>query len=189
MSILHPKAVRRYVLQVLYEAYMADPLEMLSPDDFLCRGQITRHGLAVSMHYLRDDGLAEVMLGYRPPLFVSARITTKGIDLVENRYQFDRRFPPEVTETGDGLESVPALMEQLIAEADLCSLERGSREGLLRDVQYLRGELARPFHLWRHDVVERLLEWIAAPFNGDLEEMPSLPALREILVGLQSRPR
>jgi hypothetical protein len=189
MSIMTPQAARRYVLQVLYEAYMADPLEMLTPDDFLCRGQITRHGLAVSMHYLRDDGLVEVMLGYRPPLFVSARITTKGIDLVENRYQFDRRFPPELTPESDGLATVPALMEQLVAEADLCSLERGARDGLLRDVQYLRSELARPFHLWRHEVIEHVLDWIAAPFKGDLEEVATLPELREVLIALQSRPR
>jgi len=189
MSISTPQAARRYVLQVLYEAYMTDPLEMLTPDDFLCRGQITRHGLAVSMHYLRDDGLVEVMLGYRPPLFVSARITTKGIDLVENRYQFDRRFPPEFTPGDDGLATVPGLMEQLVAEADLCNLERGAREGLLRDVHYLRGELARPFYLWRHDVIEQVLGWIAAPFQNEAEGLASLPELQELLIGLRSRPR
>lgn len=182
-----PKAVRRHLLQVLYDTYMDDPLVMLSPEDFLSGGQVERHDLAVNMHYLRDDGLVEVMLGYRPPLFISARITTKGIDLVENRYEFDRRFPRDMPQGEASLAAVPELIEQLVVEADLCSLDRPRRLTLFRDIQYLREELAQPSDAWRPEVIAKHLEWIAAPF-ADREGLPTLPRLRALLESLLSIP-
>lgn len=182
-----PKAVRRHLLQVLYDTYMDDPLVMLSPEDFLSGGQIERHDLAVNMHYLRDDGLVEVMLGYRPPLFISARITTKGIDLVENRYEFDRRFPRDMPLGEASLSAVPELIERLVVEADLCSLDRPRRLTLFRDIQYLREELAQPSDAWRPEVIAKHLEWIAAPFT-DKEGLPTLPRLRALLESLVSMP-
>ncbi len=182
-----PKAVRRHLLQVLYDTYMADPLEMLSPEDFLNGGQVERHDLAVNMHYLRDDGLVEVMLGYRPPLFISSRITTRGIDLVENRYEFDRRFPRDIPQGDGSIVEIPELIEQLVVEADLCSLDRPRRLTLFRDIQYLREELAQPSESWRQEVIVRSLEWIAAPFS-DREGLPTLPRLQALLLGMtQSR--
>jgi hypothetical protein len=183
MPIHHPKAVRRYVLQMLYDAYLADPLEMLSPETILAPGEIERHALALSMHYLRDDGLAEVMLGYRPPLFVSARITVKGIDLVENRYEFDRRFPRELPAVEASLAEVPELMERLVAEADLCSLDRPRRLALLRDVQYLRAELCQPFPNWRFDVIQHTLDAIAASESDELHALAPLRRLLNAVVG------
>ncbi len=174
-------------MQVLYDTYMDDPLVMLSPEDFLSGGQVERHDLAVNMHYLRDDGLVEVMLGYRPPLFISARITTKGIDLVENRYEFDRRFPRDMPQGEASLSSVPELIEQLVVEADLCSLDRPRRLTLFRDIQYLREELAQPGDAWRPEVIAKSLEWIAAPF-ADREGLPTLPRLQALLESLLTSP-
>ena len=181
MSHAHPKAVRRQLLQTLYQAYMDDPLTMLTPEDFLAPGSLDKHDLAVGMHYLRDDGLVEVMLGYRPPLFISARITPRGIDLVENRHEFDRRFP-RVAPPGEAAHpEVPALVEQLVAEADLCSLNRPRRLALLRDVQYLRDELAQPIDHWRPGVIAATLDSIAAPFQDGSDALPALQPLRELL--------
>jgi hypothetical protein len=181
MPIQHPKSVRRFILQKLYDAYMADPLDMLSPEAFLDGGEIDRHGLAVAIHYLRDDGLVEVMLGYQPPLFTSARITPRGVDVVENEYEFNRRFPPESLLLGEESAGVARWMEQLIAEADLCSLPQPQRAQLLRDLQYLRAEIAQPYEAWRHKVLRRTLKSIAKLVKDDPVSMPAFEALNAAL--------
>lgn len=180
MTIRHPKAVRRFLLQRLYDSYMSDPLQMLTPDDFMADGTLDRHDLAVGMHFLRDDALAEVMLGYRPPLFISARITPKGLELVEDRYEFDRRFPSNAAYAESAVAGLPALVEQLVVEADLCGLERPRRMALLRDVQYLRDEIAQPLTIWRPPVLASLLDWIDEPFEAGAE-LPASAAIRHEL--------
>jgi len=180
MDYHHPKAVRRLLLRILYESYMRDPLLMLSPQDFFERG-LDKHDLAINMHYLRDAQLVEVMLGYVPPLFNAARITPLGIDMVENRMQFDLRFPEMPGQEESAVSVVPGLLERLVAEADLCALDWEARQALLRDVQFLRSELARPAERWRERAVGELLDWIAAPFEDVADELPVFPELRAAL--------
>jgi len=50
MDNTHPKSVRRHLLSFLYERYMANPLEMLAPQDFLEGGTLSREALMVNMH-------------------------------------------------------------------------------------------------------------------------------------------
>lgn len=181
MILQHPKAVRRFILQKLYAAYMADPLEMLGPEDFLRGGEIGRHALAVAIHYLRDDALVEVMLGYQPPLFTSARLTPRGIDVVENPFEFDRRFPPQEMLGGQEPPGVGQWLYQLQAEADLCNLPRPARATLLRDMKHLAAELAQPYEQWRHEVIRALLAWIEQTARPEAEALPALAGLRELL--------
>ncbi|MBI1320071.1 MAG: hypothetical protein GC168_14165 [Candidatus Hydrogenedens sp.] len=180
MDYRHPKAVRRLLLRILYESYMRDPLNMLSPQDFFDRG-LDKQDLAVGMHYLRDAQLAEVMLGYVPPLFNAARITPAGIDLVENRMQFDLRFPEMPGQEEARASTIPGLLERLVAEADLCPLAWSERRALLRDVHYLRDELARPVEQWREHVVSAMMDWIAEPFDDVASVLPVYDELQDAL--------
>lgn len=175
---LHPKSIRRKVLQELYRRYLNDPLEMVEPSAF---GDLleNRRDLMANMHYLSDRKLVEMMMGYNPPMFAALRITADGIDLVENRFEFNLRFPPdpgEEEETGAGLSR---LVEQLVEEADFCSLDGEARQCLLRDVQYLRDEVSRPVHRWRRHVIYAILYWLEEPFPVAEEGLPSLRATRE----------
>jgi len=189
MERVHPKTVRRRILTLLYRRYIEDPMDMLTPDDLLADGAIKRDDLAVNIHYLRDRGLVELMLGYESPLFNSARITADGIDLVENRFEFNLRFPPTLDEVEHELDEVPLLLEHLVAEVDFSPLDGEERRCLLRDVQYLRDEVARPADRWRMEVVLSVLDWLAAPFAHPEEALPSLPRLREIMLRRQYESR
>lgn len=175
------KSVRRRLLQVLYARYVERPLEMTSPREFEESSDFTPDELAFNMHYLHDSGLVELMMGYHPRLFNAARITAKGIDLVENRFEFDRRFPPEPSDNENALYRIPLLLEELLEEAELCGLGREQRMGLLRDIHFLRDEMARPVEACRYPVVRRVLEWISEPFEGREEELPSLKEIRSII--------
>lgn len=154
---------------------------MVGPADLMEDGLITRENLIPNIHYLHDRGLVELMLGFNPPLFDGARITAEGIDLVENASEFGLRFPDAVSNDEALASGIPILMERLVEEADLCALDGEDRWALLRDIQYLREELARPFHRWRPEVIITVLGWIEQHFAAGTEPLPSYEKLRNLL--------
>ena len=164
---------------------MNDPLEMLDPEFFLTTHAYPREALVPNIHYLHDRGYVELLIGYRPPLFAGARITAKGIDLVENRFEFNRLFPPELDEATRELAALPALVEQLLFEAEMAPLDGEARHALLRDVQFVREELARPAHRWRKEVILAVLGWMA---HGQPEAQAAMPAREEIRAILETCP-
>ena len=181
MAIPHPKSIRRSLLTLLYERYQQDPLYMLNPEDFLVLDNITKQNLVPNIHYLHDRQLVELMIGYNPPLFAAARITADGIDIVENRFAFNLRFPPMLGEAEEATAEVPQLIERLVEEAELSPLDGEARKSLLRDVQYLRDEVARPVSRWRQTAIQSVLAWVAAPFDDVGEILPSFARLSEVL--------
>ncbi len=188
MNTRHPKSVRRQVLSLLYERYMQNPLEMLSPADMLEAGEFVREELLSNAHYLHDRGLVELLMGYNPPAFAAARITASGIDLVENRFEFDLRFPPSMEELEAAGAEIPALLESLAQEAEYAALDGEQRQALIRDVQFLREEVARPAARWRMPVIHAFLDWIRGHFADAAEpveeSLPSLELLRQAIEGL-----
>lgn len=181
MKQRHPKSVRRILLTILYEHYRRDPFEILGPEDFLEQEGITREELVFNMHYLAERQFVEMMIGYRPPLFAGVRLRPEGIDIIENRFEFNLRFPAEPGELEERYGEVPVLIERLVEEADLSPLDGEARRCLLRDVQYLRDEVARPAARWRRHVIHALLDWLAEPLPDFREHLPSLARLREVL--------
>ena len=181
MKIRHLKCVRRRILELLYHHYMKDPLEILGPEVFFEEGDFTREELAIGMHYLADRRLVEMMIGYNPPLFAGVRLRPEGIDLVENWHEFNLRFPEDLQEDELRLGELPILVEHLVEEADLCSLDGESRRCLLRDVQYLRDEISRPVSRWRRNVIEAIVSWIHEPFTGRNDVLPSLPRIQQLI--------
>ncbi len=181
MTTTHPKSVRRRLLTVLYERYLKDPLEMLTPEDVLTESMVPKTDMLPNMHYLGDKGYVELMMGYNPPSFAAVRITAKGIDLVENRYEFNLHYPPRPGDIEETFASVPALMEKLVEEADFAPLDGEERKCLLRDVMYLRDELARPATRWRAPVIETVMAWIEGYFEKPEETLPVMAELRDAI--------
>lgn len=181
MKPQHPKTVRRRLLILLYDRYLTDPLEMFTPDELQREAELTREELQPNIFYLYERGLVELMTSYNPPMFSAARITADGIDLVEDHYEFSRRYPPEPGEYEDRLAEVPRLVERIVDEAEYAPLDGERRRALLRDVQYLRDELVRPAERWRSEVVLTVLDWIQGHF--ELAEGPSatVEELRQVL--------
>ena len=177
----HPKSVRRRLLTVLYDHYLKDPLEMLTPEDVLADSMVPREDLLANIHYLSDKGYVELMMGYNPPWFAATRITAKGIDLVENRFEFNLQYPPAPGDIEATFASVPSLMEQLVQEADFAPLDGEERKCLLRDVLYLRDELARPAARWRAHVIETMLKWIEGYFEDPAAVLPVLGDLKDAI--------
>ena len=183
-TFTHPKSIRRIILTQLYEQYQRDPMYMLTPEDFKDRAALSTQDLLPNIHYLCDRGLVELMIGHHPPFFTSARITADGIDIFENQFEFDRRFPPEPSEREGRMAALPLLIEQLFVEADLSPLEGESRYALLRDIQFLRDEAARPAEKQRTAVITAVLAWISES-TPEAEEV--LPAATKIAALIESK--
>ncbi|MBI2433777.1 MAG: hypothetical protein HYV26_12995 [Candidatus Hydrogenedentes bacterium] len=177
---LHPKSIRRKLLKFLYDRYLDDPLEMLVPEDFFEHlPDISRRELIPNIHYLGDRRYVELMMGYNPPMFAAARITATGIDLVENCFEFNLRFPPAPGHEEEAAADLPHLVERLVEEADFSPLDGEERHALLRDVQFLRDELARPVHRWRRRVIEAVLYWITGSVENAEEILPAAVSLQQ----------
>lgn len=157
---------------------MRNPLDMLGPSDFAEEPGLSREALVVNIHYLHDSGLAELMVGYNPQSFSAVRITARGIDLVENRYEFNRRFPAQPLDADFAMSEAVRLAEALEEEIDLAPLDWDTRQGLRQDVGFLRQELARPAELLRKPAVEAVVSWIEAALAGTEETLPSLAAFK-----------
>ncbi len=182
MNRPHPKSVRRRLLEVLYERYQQNPIDMPGPADLMEAAGLDREDLIPNMHYLSDRGLVEMMMGYSPPMFSAARITAAGIDVVENWFELNLQFPAAPGGAELQMADVPRLMEQLVEEADFSPIDGEERRTLLRDIQYLREELSRPVGRWRTEVVFSLLGWIGAHLELPHEHLPSLGKLQSALV-------
>lgn len=178
MDTLHPKGVRRRILLVCYEHFHLDPMDMLTPEDFIQDHGFTQKELLANAFYLHDRGMVELSIGFNPPLFAGARITAAGIDLIENPVAFDRLFPAHPEGLEKEFHDIPALLERLIIEAECAPLDGDDRRTLIRDVEFLRDEVARPAIHWRTEVVEALIAWIKSGGEGVAGE--NLPALEQI---------
>ena len=178
MDAAHYKSIRRQILLELYNRFLRDPLEAAEPEAFLDAG-MEKHALAVNAHYLADRGLAELIMGYHPPLFSTLRITHRGVDLVENRYRLDLEFPPLPDAVEAANADIPVLVERLADEAEYVPLDGDHRQALLRDAAWLRGEAARPAARWRGAMMLALLDAMDRAVEGCDPALPSLPRLRE----------
>src|SRR5262249_51218637 len=115
------------------------------------------------------------------PWFAAVRITAKGIDLVENRFEFNLQYPPAPGDIEATFAGVPSLMERLVQEADFAPLDGEERKCLLRDVMYLRDELARPAARWRAAVIDTMLSWIEGYFEDPNGTLPVLAELKDAI--------
>jgi len=175
------KAIRRAILETLYAAYLSDPLRMVEPEALFARPPITRENIIPNIHYLYDRKLVEMMMGYTPPMFSAVRITTTGIDMVEDRYTFNLQFPEQPDGTGEAESAIPYLVEQLVAQGDLTPLDGWTRRQLLGDIQFLRTEVAQHRSQWRPEVIHALLDWIELRHQESDGGLAALSPLRAAL--------
>ena len=85
--------IRRKILQILYESFKDHPYGRITPKDLQENLNISLKELQFNAIYLEEKGLIELQKPLEGSLFVGARATPKGIDIVEDEYQLDIYFP------------------------------------------------------------------------------------------------
>lgn len=85
--------IRRKILEMVFECFKEHPYHRITPKEFKEELNIGLKELNYNVIYLEEKGLLELQKPLEGSLFVGARITSKGIDLLEDEYKFDIMFP------------------------------------------------------------------------------------------------
>jgi hypothetical protein len=87
------REIRRKILESLYARFKEHPYYRLTPKELQEILDVSLQELNFNVVYLEEKGYLELQKPLEGNIFVGARITTKGIDLVEDEYQFNALFP------------------------------------------------------------------------------------------------
>jgi hypothetical protein len=185
MEHANPKLVRRELLTILYDSFLEDPLQMLSPSDITERGTIQHRDLIASAHYLHERNYIEMMVGYNPPMFAATRIAPSGIDLYEDYEAFNRMFPEKPVKHNERASAIITLMLALAREAESTALDGERRAWLLADIRELRETLCKPEGTWNGAEILCRLQWLDGFFMS--EENAPLPSLEKLKTILHDR--
>jgi hypothetical protein len=85
--------IRRRILEMVYERFKEHPYYQITPKEFTEDLDISIEQLSYNIVYLEEKGFLELAKPLEGSIFVGARITAMGIDLVENQEKFDLTFP------------------------------------------------------------------------------------------------
>ncbi len=85
--------IRRKILEMAYERFKDHPYYRITPKELKEVLNIDLKTLNFNIVYLEEKGYVELQKPLEGSLFVGARITSKGVDLVEDEYQLDVTFP------------------------------------------------------------------------------------------------
>ncbi len=182
MDYENPKRVRRELLTILYESFLENPLQMLSPSDIREKRTIEVRDLVSSAHYLHERNYIEMMVGYTPPLFAATRIAPLGIDLFENVVAFNQMFPLSPQKHSEQAAAIIPLMLSLAKEAEATSLAGERRDWMLADIRKLREALSQPEENWSSVEILTQLQWLDGFFMPEENApLPSLERLKTIL--------
>lgn len=89
--------LRRKILQMLYICFTEHPYHRITPKEFTENLAITQKILDFNIIYLEEKGYVELQKPLEGSIFVGARITPKGIDLVEDKKRLNAQFPTDST--------------------------------------------------------------------------------------------
>lgn len=135
--------IRQKTLKMLYELFKEHPYHRLTAKDFRESMNIGLRDLNFNIIYLEEKGLVELQKPLEGDLFVGARITPRGIDLVENEYQLCALFP---LQSGSPVISneVFERLDSLISEtSEKQSLNADSKELIAEELTVIRDELRK----------------------------------------------
>ena len=76
---------------MLYQRFTEHPYHRITPKEFIENLGVTQEKLDFNIVYLEEKGFVELQKPLEGSIFVGARITTKGIDLVEDEKQFNEK--------------------------------------------------------------------------------------------------
>ncbi|MBN2620894.1 hypothetical protein JXB22_07360 [candidate division WOR-3 bacterium] len=174
--------IRRRILEMVFERFKEHPYYRITPSEFKEALGITLKQLYYNVAYLAEKGYLDLQTPLEGSFFVGARITARGIDLVEDELQFDIIFPrPEQLTTPDNVMAGLALIQNSIAVDD--NIQKEAKELLIEGISDIINELNQ--HEPSYSRIKTLLTRIRQRHEDVASKISTLlktPALQKLLL-------
>jgi hypothetical protein len=174
--------IRRRILEMVFERFKEHPYYRITPKAFKEELDISLQQLYFNAAYLAEKGYIDLQIPLEGAFFVGARITAKGIDLVEDTLQFDIMFPQADTiSTPENIMAELAMIQNSIALEENISKE--TKELVVEGISDLIDELKR--HEPSYSVIKTLFGRIKLrhePTAIRINTLLKTPALQNLLL-------
>jgi hypothetical protein len=127
----------------LYESFTEHPYNRVTPKEFKTILGIGLKDLHFNIIYLEEKGYVELSKPLEGSIFVGARITPKGVDLVEDECEFNVHFPVQSsagTIPNDVLDRFEALENET---SEIGDLGNESQELIIEELKQIHHELKK----------------------------------------------
>lgn len=129
-------------MKILYEQFVEHPYNRTTPKEFKEQLGISLRDLNYNIIYLEDKCLIELQKPLEGSIFVGARITHKGIDLVEDEYEFDIMFPAfkKISPPGNVFTQFTLLLDSIEVDG---SINSDLKELIIENIKQIQNELKK----------------------------------------------
>lgn len=137
--------IRRKILEIIYERFKEHPYYIVTPKEFEKALNIGLKTLNYNIIYLEEKGYVELQKPLEGNIFVGARITSKGVDLIEDEYQFNIVFPDGLTETSTQLaifKEFDGLISSLESLNDT-EIDKNLKDIIIEEIKAVQKELKK----------------------------------------------
>lgn len=140
-SFMTNAEIRRRILELLYKSYTDHPYNRITPKEFKEVLGIGLKELHFNIIYLEEKGYIELSKPLEGSIFVGARITPRGVDLVEDECEFNVFFPEESIKIPD---EIFVEFENLIDETSgKTDISNESKELIIEELKHILEELKK----------------------------------------------
>ncbi|KPJ70488.1 hypothetical protein AMJ52_09905 [candidate division TA06 bacterium DG_78] len=136
--------IRRKILEMLYERFKEHPYYRITPKEFREVLDIDLKKLYYNIIYLEEKGHVELQKPLEGNLFVGARITTKGIDLIEDEYQFNILYPVVQLKTSTRTHFLQEFDELIKKIQSMDTMNNDTKELIIEEIVEIKSELKKP---------------------------------------------
>lgn len=181
MSVAENRAVRRRILFALYEVYQINPQTMLSPKEVMEAAGITHDGLARNIFYLEEHELVECLKRFGTTPFGAAKLTAKGVDIVEDEHKLNELVPVKGQAPADPTDELAELFERIRTDAHNAPLGQEDIESLIDELEFLQKSLTRARTDERAEKIQTVLRWISDSFDGNESVLRDILRLTQLI--------
>jgi len=135
--------IRRKILQILYESFTEHPYNRITPKEFKEMLGIGLRELHFNIIYLEEKDYVELSKPLEGSVFAGARITPKGIDLVEDECEINVLFPVQCSASpisNDILKRFDSLLQET---GEITDLSNDSKELVIEELKRIQTELKK----------------------------------------------
>ena len=181
MSVAENRVIRRKILLALYEVYQSHPQAMLSPREVMDAADVTHDGLARNIFYLEEHGLVECLKRFGTRPFGAAKLTAKGVDIVEDENKLNELVPINGDAAAGPTDELAELFERIRTDARNAPLGREDIDSLIDELEFVQKLLTRAHTDERAEKIQTILGWICDSFDGNESVLRDIRRLAEIL--------